>query len=194
MASTPTASTAKPRPSAQPLDVQDRLMEETPQPKASSNKRPRMDENPSIVRCLSASPERLALRKEPKRQNLWEREAMLNPLPPLPSISAPSEDTSTFTYIPELDLATFLGIPTCRWANPHFRMSRNGERWSTKHTLHRRRPSLIQILTQPQSGRALRPDRRDKHHLAHLSKVIPLGRTVPNLDTVTLRSPLFEND
>ncbi|KAH9848807.1 hypothetical protein C2E23DRAFT_738614 [Lenzites betulinus] len=94
-----------------------------------ATKRSRTDEGPQAqpsVRSSSASPERLALRKTPDRQNLWEKGEQDLPEPPAPTVRAPSEDDDTFPYIKELDPAYLAKKPLYRGVNPHFQMSHSG--------------------------------------------------------------------
>ncbi|KAI0764256.1 hypothetical protein BD413DRAFT_494931 [Trametes elegans] len=79
------------------------------------------------VRSSSKSPARVGLRKEPDRQNKWEREAQSYPAILAATVEAPNDDPDSYQYIPELDPAVLTNSPACRPANPHFRMSREGE-------------------------------------------------------------------
>ncbi|KAL7279518.1 hypothetical protein ACG7TL_007361 [Trametes sanguinea] len=78
------------------------------------------------VRSSSRSPERNALRKQPDRQNLWDKEARSYPPIPPPTVRAPSDNPTSYAYIPQLDPAVLTGLPTGRPANPHFQTSRSG--------------------------------------------------------------------
>ncbi|KAI0822693.1 hypothetical protein BC628DRAFT_1340668 [Trametes gibbosa] len=80
-----------------------------------SPKRTRTDNGPQpAVRTLSPSPERLALRKTPDHQNLWEKGEQELPEPPKP------------TYIKELDPAYLAKKPLYHGVNPHFQFSQTG--------------------------------------------------------------------
>ncbi|KAH9890118.1 hypothetical protein C8Q73DRAFT_622776, partial [Cubamyces lactineus] len=89
------------------------------------------------VRSSSKSPERVGLRKEPDRQNKWEREALSYPPIQAATVEAPNNDPDSYPYTPELDPAVLTSLPTCRPANPHFRMSREGDTPSQPIPPHR---------------------------------------------------------
>ncbi|KAI0816976.1 hypothetical protein BC628DRAFT_1333960 [Trametes gibbosa] len=92
-----------------------------------STKRMRTDDGPQpAVRTLSPSPERLALRKTPDRQNLWEKGEQELPEPPEPTVAAPSDNDADFQYIKELDPAYLAKKPLYRGVNPHFQYSQAG--------------------------------------------------------------------
>ncbi|KAI9056761.1 hypothetical protein FKP32DRAFT_1682114 [Trametes sanguinea] len=112
------------RPSLAPSDMSMSDAESARQ----ATKKARTTEGVKItVRASSKSPERVGLRKEPDRQNRWEREALTYPAIKAATIKPPGDDPDEYPYIPELDPAVLTNSPACRPANPHFRMSREGE-------------------------------------------------------------------
>ncbi|KAL1937712.1 hypothetical protein VTO73DRAFT_12865 [Trametes versicolor] len=114
-----------------PFNDDQRMREASPrgnnEGQTQANKRPRTDFGTvAVVSTAPASPERLALRKVPNRQDLWEREAQeAPPCPPMPTIPSGWNPWNS-PYDPKLDPAVFAGMPTGRGANPHFKMSRVG--------------------------------------------------------------------